>query len=64
VAQGRADWGLAIEHVARQKQLGFLPLVEERYDFAVRSERLDQPAVVAFRKLLAASTSRVDSADL
>ncbi len=35
VAQGRADWGVAIEDAARQKQLGFLPLTEEHYDFAV-----------------------------
>ena len=33
VAQGRADWGVAIETVARQYGLGFLPLQEERYDF-------------------------------
>jgi putative molybdopterin biosynthesis protein len=53
VAQGRADWGLAIESVARQKGLGFLPLVEEHYDFAVPAGRLQRPAVTAFRALLA-----------
>ena len=35
VAQGRADWGVAIEWVARQAGLGFLPLEEEQYDFVV-----------------------------
>src|SRR5262249_42633353 len=31
VAQGRADWGVAIEPVARLYGLGFLPLVPELY---------------------------------
>ena len=30
VSQGRADWGVAIETVAKQAGLGFLPLVEEK----------------------------------
>jgi putative molybdopterin biosynthesis protein len=53
VSQGRADWGVAIEWVARHAQLGFLPLEHEHYDFAVPKARRDRPAVVAFRKLLA-----------
>ncbi|MBN2477455.1 MAG: molybdopterin biosynthesis protein [Pirellulales bacterium] len=53
VAQGRADWGVAIEWVARHAGLGFLPMEEERYDFVVPKARLDRPAVVAFRRLLA-----------
>jgi putative molybdopterin biosynthesis protein len=53
VAQGRADWGVAIEPAARPQGLGFLPLREEQFDFAVRSARLDRPAVRAFRALLA-----------
>jgi len=53
VAQGRADWGVAIEWVARRAELDFLPLEDEHYDFAVPKSRLDRPAVVAFRKLLA-----------
>jgi len=52
VAQGRADWGVAIEWVARHADLGFLPLEEERYDFLVPEARWDRPAVVAFRRLL------------
>ena len=52
VAQGRADWGVAIAWVARHNGLGFLPLEEERYDFVIPKTRLDRPAVVAFRKLL------------
>jgi putative molybdopterin biosynthesis protein len=53
VAQGRADWGVAIEAVARNARLGFLPLCEECYDFVVPRGRLHRPAVLAFRRLLA-----------
>jgi len=53
VAQGRADWGVAIENVARQAGLRFRPLQPECYDFAVPVDRWDRPAVVALRRLLA-----------
>lgn len=53
VAQGRADWGVAIETVARMYGLGFLPVQEEHYDFIVPKSRLERPAVRAFRELLA-----------
>jgi len=39
VTQGRADWGVAIEPVARLYGLGFLPLVPEFYDFLVVESR-------------------------
>ncbi len=52
VAQGRADWGVAIESVARRAGLGFLPLQNEQYDFVIPKARRDRPAVVAFGKLL------------
>jgi putative molybdopterin biosynthesis protein len=58
VAQGRADWGVCIESVARQANLGFLPLQEERYDFVVPKSRLERPAVQAFIELLADSNVR------
>jgi len=48
VAQGRADWGVAIEPVARIYGLGFLPLVPEHYDFLLVESRRDRPAVRAF----------------
>jgi len=53
VAQGRADWGVAIQGVADQASLGFLPLTEERYDFVVPKTRVDKPAVRALEELLA-----------
>ncbi|HJZ53479.1 MAG TPA: substrate-binding domain-containing protein, partial [Gemmataceae bacterium] len=53
VAQGRADWGVAIEPAAREYGLAFLPLRDEQYDFVVPKTRHARPAVVAFRELLA-----------
>jgi putative molybdopterin biosynthesis protein len=52
VAQGRADWGVAIDTVARLYGLSFIPLQEERYDFLVPTQRLERDAVRAFRALL------------
>ena len=52
VAQGRADWGLAIEPAASAYGLGFLPLAEEHYDFALVEERRTRPAAAAFLALL------------
>lgn len=53
VAQGRADWGMAIATVARAYGLGFLPVADEHYDFAVVRARADRPAVAAFLAALA-----------
>ena len=53
VAQSRADWGIAIDTVARQYGLGFIALQEERFDFIVPTARLDRPAVRSFQALLA-----------
>src|SRR5665213_3062761 len=48
IAQGRADWGVAIEPVAKLYGLGFLPLAPEHYDFLVVKRRRERPAVQAF----------------
>jgi putative molybdopterin biosynthesis protein len=48
VAQARADWGVAIEPVARMYGLGFLPLAPEHYDFLLVENRQERPAVQAF----------------
>jgi putative molybdopterin biosynthesis protein len=58
VAQGRADWGIAIEPAAREERLGFLALRDEQFDFVVPKSRLARPAVVAFRELLADESVR------
>jgi putative molybdopterin biosynthesis protein len=52
IAQGRADWGFAIEPVARMYGLGFLPVAPEEYDFILVESWRDRPAVSAFKALL------------
>ena len=58
IAQGRADWGVAIEPVARMYGLGFLPLAPEHYDFLVVENRRQRPAVRAFLAALRDETTR------
>jgi len=53
IIQGRADVGLSLEAVARMFDLDFIPVGEEIYDFAVRRERLEKPAVRRFLDALA-----------
>ncbi len=64
IAQGRADWGVAIETVARSYGLGFLPLADEHYDFFIPESRAASPAVVAFRDALATPDLRATLARL
>jgi putative molybdopterin biosynthesis protein len=52
VAQGRADWGVAIAPVAKDSDLGFIALQDEHYDFVIPRSRLHRPAVRAFCQLL------------
>lgn len=52
IAQGRADWGIAIDTVARLYGLDFIPLQEERYDFVIPQDRLARPALRAFQEVL------------
>jgi putative molybdopterin biosynthesis protein len=52
VKQGRADWGVTLDTVARNAGLGFLPVKAERYDFIVPESRAGRPGVLAFRALL------------
>jgi putative molybdopterin biosynthesis protein len=58
VAQGRADWGIAIESVARLYGLGFLPIAPEDYDFLLVEARRERPAVRAFLAALEDETMR------
>jgi len=52
ISQKRADWGLAIDTVARDYGLGFVHYRDEHYDFAIPAARAGRPAVQAFRELL------------
>jgi len=54
VAGGKADAGLAIEAVARQFRLGFVPLAQERFDLAVARRDYFEPP---FQTLLAFAQS-------
>jgi len=58
VAQGRADWGIAIETVARLYSLAFLPIAPEHYDFLLVDARRERPAVKAFMAALKESMVR------
>jgi putative molybdopterin biosynthesis protein len=48
IEQGRADWGVGIEPVARLYKLGFIPIAAEHYDFLIVESRSGRPAVKAF----------------
>ncbi|MGD9921970.1 MAG: molybdopterin biosynthesis protein [Pseudorhodoplanes sp.] len=52
IAQARADWGFAIEPVARMYGLGFIPVAPEEYDFIMVESWRDRPAVAAFRDVM------------
>jgi molybdopterin molybdotransferase/putative molybdopterin biosynthesis protein len=58
VAQGRADWGIAVEPVARLYGLSFLPIAPEDYDFLIAERRRERPAVRAFLAALRDETVR------
>jgi putative molybdopterin biosynthesis protein len=58
VVQGRADWGMTLDTVARNSGLGFLPVQAERYDFIVPRAREHRKGVVVFRALLGQASTR------
>jgi putative molybdopterin biosynthesis protein len=58
ISQGRADWGLTLDTIARNAGLGFLPVQEERYDFVVPKSRAHRPGVLALKKMLGEPVTR------
>ena len=58
IAQGRADWGVAIEPVAKLYGLGFLPVSPEHYDFLLVESRKRRPAAQAFLAALREPATR------
>ena len=52
IAQKRADWGIAIQSVAEDSGLEFIPIQDEEYDFAIPQKRLNRPEVRQFIDLL------------
>ena len=64
VAQGRADWGVAIETVARAYGLGFVPLADEHYDLFVPESRAGRAPVLAFLETIAGDEAQARLAAL
>ncbi|MFN3890436.1 MAG: molybdopterin biosynthesis protein [Beijerinckiaceae bacterium] len=58
IAQGRADWGLAIRQAADAYGLGFIPMAEEHYDFALVTARTHRPGVQAFLNSLQSAETK------
>jgi putative molybdopterin biosynthesis protein len=58
VAQGRADWGVTLETIARGAGLGFIPVQHEQYDFVVPKARAGRPGLNAFVERLADPATR------
>ena len=58
VQSGAADCCVSTRAAARAFGLGFIPLVSERYDLAVRREHLDIPGVQALLDTLSRSSFR------
>ncbi|MGH9628391.1 MAG: molybdopterin biosynthesis protein [Bryobacteraceae bacterium] len=58
VAQGRADWGMTLDTIARSAGLEFLPVQAEQYDFILPRSRAERPGVAAFRMLLQQASTR------
>jgi molybdate transport repressor ModE-like protein len=53
IASGHADVGFGVAAAAAEYDLVFVPVVRERYYFAVREAMLHSPAIVALRDALA-----------
>ncbi len=64
ISQGRADWGMAIESVARANGLRFLPYQEERYDFVVPKARWEREPVRMLIQLLSERAIRQHLSEL
>ena len=64
VQQGRVDWGVAIENVAKPLALGFIPIVDEEYDFVLPKNRMAREPVQAFRELLQREETRAGLREL
>jgi len=64
VVQGRADWGVTLDTVARSAGLGFIPVQAEQYDFIVPRAHSHRPAVTTFKELLQDGTVRAALARL
>ena len=59
VVQGRADWGVTLDTIARTAGLGFIPVQHEQYDFVTPNARAERPGVKALVERLADPATRL-----
>lgn len=64
VAQGRADWGIALDSLAASHGLGFEFVAEERFELAVPDARRERPGVRALEELLQSPAAKSALSDL
>jgi putative molybdopterin biosynthesis protein len=64
VVQGRADWGLTLDTIARGAGLGFIPVQHEQYDFVMPAARRQRPGVQTFVTRLGDPATRAALAGL
>ena len=59
IAAGEADLAIGTERISRQiENLDFIPLLEERFDFVIKKEMLETPAIQRLIKVLNDPTFR------
>ena len=58
VVQGRADWGVTLDTIARSSGLGFIAVQHEQYDFVTPDARAGRAGVRAFVALLERTATR------
>ncbi len=64
IAEGKADTGLAIQAVARQHGLDFVPLVRERYDIVMRRRDYFEPALQSLLAFVRTDRFRTRAQDM
>ena len=63
IADGEADLAIGTERISRQiENLDFIPLLEERYDFVIKKELMETPAVQKLMKVLKSPAFRQEIA--
>ncbi|QDQ86909.1 LysR family transcriptional regulator [Alcaligenaceae bacterium SJ-26] len=58
IASGMADTGIGVETAARRFGLDFIPMVQERYFFAVHCDTLETPAVQSLLQIMRSDNYR------
>lgn len=58
VVQGRADWGMTLDTIARNAGPESLPIQAEHYEFILAQGRANRKGVVAFGELLRQPSTR------